>query len=144
MKSLPFNQSLLYFFIFLCLGCNRKSDININDLDGYWEIEKVETNNQENKVYNMNTVVDFFEINSDSTGYRKKLNVHFSGNYQTNSIQQKLNIEALKQEVFIKHISEHTNWSEKIITLNSNVLILQNKNGTTYFYKRHKKLSLIE
>ena len=58
---------ILFFFI---ISCDKQ--INLDLINGYWEIVSVSKNNEFIKEYPFSNAVDFFIIDSLNNGYRKK------------------------------------------------------------------------
>ena len=58
---------ILFFFI---ISCDKQ--INLDLINGYWEIVSVSKNNEFVKEYPFSNAVDFFIIDSLNNGYRKK------------------------------------------------------------------------
>ena len=59
---------ILFFFI---LSCNNK--VNLDYINGYWEVVSVSKNNKFFKEYPFSNAVDFFVIDSLNNGFRKKI-----------------------------------------------------------------------
>ena len=59
---------ILFFFI---ISCDKQ--INLDLINGYWEIVSVSKNNEFIKEYPFSNAVDFFIIDSLNNGYRKKI-----------------------------------------------------------------------
>ncbi|MBC8884389.1 hypothetical protein H9X57_16510 [Flavobacterium piscinae] len=63
-----------YFLLFsvALISCQEKvSPESISKINGYWEIQKVQLPDGQEKEYNINETVDYIEWNG-KTGYRKK------------------------------------------------------------------------
>ena len=132
---------LLAFIVSACISKNEPS-INTSIINGHWEIVKVETPNDKNKTYNINTFVDFFKLNTNNKGFRQKLKVDFSGNYSGNNIQENITIHKEKKDYIITYKTSLSTWTEKILKLTDKELILQHNNGINYHYKKHDKLNI--
>ncbi|BCY28555.1 hypothetical protein [Flavobacterium okayamense] len=131
-----------YFISFLLLilvSCQKnivKKDINL--INGYWEIVKVEFPNGQEKVYKFSESVDFFKLNDSLKGYRKKLVPQFDGKFLTNEVNEKISISFNEDLVMINYATEFAKWTEIIMKLNDDELILSNEQGINYIYKRKK------
>jgi len=79
-------KHLLYFsLIFIFLGCsNSVSKEDLQNLNGYWEIEKVVFPNGETKDFKVSTTIDYIETEM-SKGFRKKMQPKFDGTYTTSN-----------------------------------------------------------
>ena len=128
-----------YLFLILAFLVSCKNEITqeeISNLNGYWEIEKVELPNGETKDYKINESVDFFEINNNLKGFRKKLVPQFDGRFLTNEVNESITISFKDEITFINYSTEFASWTEEIKKLNKNELVLANEQGINYIYKR--------
>lgn len=131
-----------YFISFLLLilvSCQKnivKKDINL--INGYWEIVKVEFPNGQEKEYKFSESVDFFKLNDSLKGFRKKLVPQFDGKFLTNEVNEKISISFNEDLVMINYATEFAKWTEIIMKLNDDELILSNEQGINYIYKRKK------
>ncbi len=130
---------LLFFTFFSCI--QKTSQIELKNLSGYWEIEKVILENGTNKDYSINETIDFFEIKNDS-GFRKKVTPQFNGKYLVNNVFEKINIKVENENVFIVYKTSYSNWKEEIIELTKEKLVLKNDSNVEYHYKKSIPFSL--
>ncbi len=119
----------------ILINCNYSKKVTINSLDGFWEIDKVIAPNGEEKPYNFNPFIDFFKMETDSTGYRKKLKAAFNGAYEGNNISQKFTVSKNKETYTITYNVKNTTWTEILIEASPQKIILQNSEGINYIYK---------
>ena len=70
---------LSYSIVLLVLvGCARQiQQDDLVHLNGYWEIELVESATKKIKKYSVNTTVDYFSIDAKGNGFRKKNEIRF-------------------------------------------------------------------
>ena len=68
---------ILFFFI---ISCDKQ--INLDLINGYWEIVSVSKNNEFIKEYPFSNAVDFFIIDSLNNGYRKKIKPKINGSFE--------------------------------------------------------------
>ena len=68
----------LYLVLFLCfLACSERISVSdLNDINGYWEIQEVTFPNGKTKEYDVNMTIDYFEIDN-LQGFRKKVQPKF-------------------------------------------------------------------
>ena len=59
--------------LLLLYSCQTNRIENLEDLNGYWEIEKVIFPDGNSKEYTFSQSIDYFMLENDSTGYRKKM-----------------------------------------------------------------------
>ena len=80
-------KKIILFLVFgLFLSCKQSiSESDLQNLNGYWEIEKVELPDGDKKEYKVNETIDFFKIEANK-GFRKKVMPQLDGTYLTNDI----------------------------------------------------------
>ena len=75
----------IFLLLLLLLCCKKTSENTIKHIQGYWEIESVYKNGKLIKKFNVNQNVDYFQIYSDFSGFRKKLRTDLSGKFTTSN-----------------------------------------------------------
>ena len=127
----------------LLFSCNKK-EINLSNLDGYWEITKAENNKGKSKEFPYNQTVDYFVL-KDSTGFRKKLKPLYNGKYKgSKDIENFMVITKDDASITLKYSTNYDSWEEEILSLTSEELVLQNKNGIIYTYAPYTGFKKIE
>ena len=133
------------FFLFVLstvLSCKQKiEDADISNLNGYWEIGKVELPDGDKKEYKVNETIDFFKIEANK-GFRKKVMPQLDGTYLTNDIQEDVNIVVKDGDATIQYKTNYASWNEEIIELTKDKLVVKNKQDLEYHYKRPVKFSV--
>ena len=135
MKYLPIITLLIF------ISC--KKEISINDtqkLNGYWDITKVVDKNNKVTEYKVNNTIDYYFVDKNNKGFRKKATLDFSGKYKTNNIKDFISIEKKDEDIVIKTNATLNNWEDTIIKITSKELVLKNKSGTFFYYKKHQKI----
>ena len=125
--------ALAFGFLVSCQKEVKETDIQ--NLSGYWEIEKVILPDGEDKEYKANETYDFFEL-KHKTGTRKKGMQQFDGTFLTNDVSENFTIEFKDGKCYINYKTDFANWKEEILLLNKERLIVKNKNDLEYHYKR--------
>lgn len=129
-----------YFISFLLLilvSCQKniiKKDIN--QINGYWEIEKVELPDGSSKQYKINESIDYFKINDRLKGFRKKVILQLDGNLLTNDVKENVEVITANDLLFLDYSTDYAQWKEEVLELSNDKLVLRNENGISYFYKR--------
>ncbi len=136
-------KKIVLFFVFgLFISCKQSiSESDLQNLNGYWEIEKVELPDGEKKEYKVNETIDYFKITSNK-GFRKKVMPQLDGTYLTNDIQDEIAIAYKDGAATIKYKTKYASWNEEIIELSKDKLVLKNKQDFEYHYKRPVKFSI--
>ena len=124
------------------LSCKQKiTDADISNLNGYWEIEKVELPDGDKKEYKVNETIDFFKIDGNK-GFRKKVMPQLDGTYLTNDIQEDIVIAVKDGDATIQYKTTYASWKEEIIELTKDKLVVKNEQDLEYHYKRPLKFSV--
>ncbi|PHS09456.1 MAG: hypothetical protein COA88_04540 [Kordia sp.] len=127
---------------FILVSCTDKvTQQDLQQLNGYWDIDKVESVDKKVTEYGANSTIDFYFVNKQNEGYRKKTTLDFSGTYKTNNIKDKIVIEDKNGAFIIKTITSLDNWEEVIISLTKEKLVLKNEKGVLFYYNKHEKFN---
>lgn len=125
--------ALTFVFLFSCQKEIKEADIQ--NLNGYWEIEKVILPDGEEKEYKANETFDFFQL-KDKSGTRKKGIQQFDGTFLTNDVSENFTVEFKDGICYINYKTDFTTWKEEIKSISKEKLIVKNKNNLEYHYKR--------
>ena len=124
------------------LSCKQKiTDADISNLNGYWEIEKVELPDGDKKEYKVNETIDFFKIEANK-GFRKKVMPQLDGTYLTNDIQEDVVVVIKDGNASLQYKTTYAYWKEEIIELTKDKLVVKNQQEIEYYYKRPAKFSV--
>ena len=133
---------LLLIVLGSVFSCKQKiTDADISNLNGYWEIEKVELPDGDKKEYKVNETIDFFKIDGNK-GFRKKVMPQLDGTYLTNDIQEDIVIAVKDGDATIQYKTTYASWKEEIIELTKDKLVVKNEQDLEYHYKRPVKFSV--
>ena len=125
---------ILFFFI---ISCDRQ--INLDLINGYWEIVSVSKNNEFVKEYPFSNAVDFFIIDSLNNGYRKKIKPKINGSFEITLHEIPISIKNSNNFYEIKYYSTGNQYVETISKLDQNRLVIKNSEGIIFSYKRFEK-----
>ena len=125
---------ILFFFI---ISCDKQ--INLDLINGYWEIVSVSKNNEFIKEYPFSNAVDFFIIDSLNNGYRKKIKPKINGSFEITLHEIPITIKNNNNSYEIKYYSAGNQYVETINKLDQNRLVIKNSEGIIFSYKRFKK-----
>ncbi|RAK24883.1 lipocalin-like protein [Flavobacterium aquaticum] len=133
---------LLLIVLLSVLSCKQNiSEADISNLNGYWEIEKVELPDGDKKEYKVNETIDFFKIEANK-GFRKKVMPQLDGTYLTNDIQEDVVVVVKDGDASIQYKTTYASWNEEIIELTKDKLVVKNEQEIEYYYKRPAKFSV--
>ncbi|WP_144892812.1 hypothetical protein [Flavobacterium tiangeerense] len=138
-------KKVVGFFVLILVFLACKQNIKTEDvalLNGYWEVKKVVFDSIEDKEYRMNEVYDYFKIVKHK-GIRKKVMPQLDGTFLVNDVEEKVAVRYEDKRVFIDYTTPYMKWSEEIIVLTNEELVLLNKDKTEYHYKRATAINLM-
>lgn len=125
--------------LFLCctfiVSCSKVEEKDIDLLNGYWEITKVEMPSGEQKEYKINESVDFFKV-ENLKGFRKKMVPQLDGTFLTNEVQENLVVEFVDGKAVAHYKTDYANWDEEIVKLSDKELVVKNQQDIQYFYTK--------
>ena len=134
------------FFLFvslLILSCkNPVSSSDLSKINGYWEIEKVDFPDGNDKEYKINEIFDYFEI-KNSKGFRTKVSPQLDGTFLTNGDSEKIEIKEIDGKFYIYYTTPFSKWKEEIIAISDEKLIIENDSKKEYSYKRAAPINII-
>ena len=136
-------KKIILFLVFgLFLSCKQSiSESDLQNLNGYWEIEKVELPDGDKKEYKVNETIDFFKI-TDKKGFRSKVMPQIDGTYLTNDLKEDVVVVLKDGDATIQYKTNYANWNEEIIELSTDKLVVKNQQDFEYHYKRPVKFSI--
>ena len=124
------------FIVLLIILYSCSGDNNIEILNGYWEIQSVKKGGTLIKKYPFSNTVDFFYI-KDPEGYRKKVTPRSDGRFMVTLHQANLNVTKENGEFILRYLNKSTTYFEKIKKIDSQQLIILDKEGYIYKYNRY-------
>ncbi|WDF62481.1 lipocalin family protein [Flavobacterium sp. KACC 22763] len=137
------NAFIVLFCSLLFVGCKQEiKPADIAKLNGYWEIEKVVFEKGEEKEYKMNETFDFFQIKNNK-GVRTKVMPQFDGTFLTTDTFENVSVRFAGEQVFLDYKTKYAKWSEKIISLSADKLVVKNPQKIEYHYKKAGPVNLL-
>lgn len=137
------NTFSILFIAFLFVACQQKiKSEDISKINGYWEVEKVVFDSKKDKEYGMNEFYDYFEVDKNK-GIRKKVRPQLDGTFVVNDAFEKVTVRFADDKVFLDYATPYTTWSEEIIALSAEKLVLLNKEKMEYHYKKATSINLL-
>jgi hypothetical protein len=126
----------------LLVGCKNKIvPEDVTKLNGYWEIEKVDLADGEDKNYKINESYDFFAMKNNE-GIRKKVMPQLDGTFIVNDSYENVLVRFDKDKVYLDYATDFAKWSEELITLTDDELVVKNAEKKEYHYKRTGPINL--
>jgi len=141
---IPLKKSILILLVLAITGCaNTLTETELNQLNGYWEIEKVRFPDGQTKEYTINETVDFIKLDS-LKGYRKKMKPTFEGTYITSDDAELFTIFKKEDTYIIQYKANDTDWTENLIAVSANSFSVRTSENVTYTYKRYEPINITE
>ncbi len=136
-------NSILFLFILLFLNsCQEdKNDIDINNINGYWEIVQAQNPYGKSVIYSINTQIDYFEV-EDSLGFRKKMKPDLNGKYTTSKALEKFECYVENDSLKLDYATPYDSWTEVILELNDSLMLVINQNKFLYTYKKFEPINI--
>ncbi|SDI05227.1 hypothetical protein SAMN04488062_12127 [Flavobacterium omnivorum] len=133
----------ILFLAFLFMGCQQKvKPEDISKINGYWEVEKVVFDSIKDKEYRMNEVYDYFELKNNK-GIRKKVMPQLNGTFVVNDTYENVTVRFADDKVFLDYSTPYMKWSEELIAVSAEELVLLNKEKVEYHYKKATPINLL-
>ncbi|MBT8265373.1 MAG: lipocalin family protein [Bacteroidia bacterium] len=130
------------FSILMCFNCAQDPEVMMDHIEGYWEISTVKQSGKVIKSYTVNLSVDYFKVNADSTGYRKKVMPNLDGSFTITDHEIPFTLKAEGKDLILYYTLDENPFSETIIEASNSVLILKNEDDFMYTYTPYKGIAL--
>ena len=139
---------ILYTIVFfLLVGCSTSvSKTELENLNGYWEIEKVTFRERRGKrTIKRNTIIDYIEL-KNLKGFRKKMQPKFDGSYTTSNDTEFFSIVETDGSFELHYKTEMSEWEERLILRISqnSFSVDQRRYPNLYDYKRFQPIKVNE
>lgn len=135
MKKLTF--ILIALFI---TSCAHNPENYIQHLDGYWEIKQVKKDNKIIKEYTISTSVDFFKVNEDMTGFRKKVAPNLNGKFIVTQHESPFELKIEDNKLNIYYTVNNIDYKETVVSASEEELIITNEEQVIYIYKPYQQI----
>ncbi len=133
---------VILILLVLLVGCNSKvAKEDLQQLNGYWEIEKVSFPNGETKDFMSSTTIDYIELDG-MKGFRKKVQPKFNGTFETSNDAELFTIVQYGEGFVLNYSGSINSWKEEIISISKDNFSVTNQDTLTYTYKRYEPLNL--
>ena len=132
------------FVSFLFISCQQKIEpSDIAKINGYWEIEKVVFDQGKDKNYTINQSYDYFQIDKNNMGFRKKVMPQLDGTFIVNDTYENVKIRFENEKVFLDYSTDYAKWTEELIAISKDKLVLKNAQNKEYHYKKAGPINII-
>ena len=137
-------RKVFYILIvaFVLSSCASNHENKIKYIEGYWEIKEVKKDSKLIKEYNISLSVDYFEVNIDLTGFRKKVSPTLNGSFIVTQDQAPFTLKIENDSLNIYYNHNNVITKETIIKASKEELIIANSQDFRYIYKPYKSISI--
>ena len=132
----------LLFILVITLGCTQTNEEKLSHISGYWEIASIENQAGQVKEFSMSQNIDFFEINKEGQGVRKKVQPNVVGEFTTSQSSENINAVYKDDLLLLEYATPMDTWQETVKKATTDELVLINKDGLIYTYRKYKPLAL--
>ena len=110
-------------------------------LNGYWEITEVTLANKQQKIYKVNSTVDYIEV-SNLKGFKKKVHPKLDGTFNASDDAEPFTIVEKEGLFIFTYKNDFSEWEEELVSLGKNSFTVVNQEDITYSYKRYEPLNI--
>ncbi len=136
------NRIVLIGYLFIFFGCSSGiSKEDLTQLNGYWEIGQVVFPDGNIKEYKVSMTVDYIQLEG-VMGFRKKVSPKFDGTYQTSDDAEAFTILEDDERFTMNYKTKFSEWSEKLVALDTDTFSVVNEEGLRYEYRRFEPISV--
>ena len=126
---------IIIFIFSQFIYCSRHQIMDIKIIEGIWEVHSVSSKDEVFYPKGNSPLVDYYSLNSDSTGVKKKLKPNFNKTFSSSYDKVKFRIVENNGFIYLNYHSNSNDWIERIEKLTENELVISN-NKFEYHYKR--------
>jgi hypothetical protein len=129
--------------VLVMTACKQKIEpTDVAQINGYWEIEKVVFKDGYEKKYGVNESFDYFRMDKNNTGIRKKVMPQLDGTFLVDNTFEKVKVRFTKDQTFLDYTTPYMKWSEEVLTLTPTELVVLNSEEKEYHYKKTGQIKL--
>ena len=138
------NLVTIVLFSFLLVGCKQQiQSTDIPNINGYWEIEKVVFDEGEDKEYSANQNYDYFQIDKNNQGIRKKVAPQLDGTFLVDDSFEKVRVRFQDDKAYLDYATPYMKYTEEIIALTAEELVVLNTQKKEYHYKKATAINIL-
>lgn len=138
------NLIKVILFSVLLVSCKHQiQSTDIPKINGYWEIEKVVFDEGEDKEYGANQNYDYFQIESNNKGIRKKVAPQLNGTFLVNDTYENVSVRFQDEKVYLDYSTPYMKYSEEVIELTTDELVITNAQKKEFHYKKATAINIL-
>ena len=96
------------------------------------------------KEYGINESYDYFQLDKDNAGFRKKVMPQLDGTFVVNDSQERVKIRFEDDKAFIDYATPYAKWSEELVAISNDELVLRNTEKKEYHYKKAEPINFLD
>lgn len=128
--------SVLLIFTLILTSCNSNTvEEKIDNLNGYWEIKRVEKEAENPREYSFNQMIDHIQIDGQQ-GVRRKVRPQLDGSFIASEDEELFSIEVQGDSINLYYETPFSSWKETLVSSSQNEIELLNQYGIRYTYQR--------
>ncbi len=135
-------KKLALLLILIIFSCTEDKSHFTENIDGYWEIKHVKLNNGYEKEYTVNETIDYIEITSDTSGFRKKMKPQFDGTFKTSNNSENFTFKIENNSFNLHYKTPYYSWKETILEISKDEMKVINQSKDVYLYKRYTPINV--
>ncbi len=138
------NLVKVVLFSFLFVSCKQQiQTADISKINGYWEIEKVVFDQGEDKEYGANQNYDYFQIDTNNQGIRKKVAPQLDGTFLVDDTYEKVRVRFQDDKAYLDYATPYMKYTEEIVALTADELVVLNAQKKEYHYKKATAINIL-
>lgn len=138
------NLIKVILFSVLLVSCKQQiQSTDIPKINGYWEIEKVVFDKGEDKEYAANQNYDYFQIDKNNQGIRKKVAPQLDGTFLVDNSFEKVSVRFQNDKAYLDYATPYMKYTEEIIALTADELVVLNAQKKEYHYKKATAINIL-
>src|SRR5690606_27001257 len=118
---------ILVLFTLIFISCTSVNETDLQHLNGYWEIEKVVMKNGKEVDFKMNTINDYYEIESENKGFYKKVTPQADGTFLTDDFQEEVEVVTKGNDFYLQFFTQFDTVEVRLEKLTDKQLIYENQ-----------------
>ena len=135
-------RSIAIAIILLLIGCTSKPNEMIPFISGYWEITNVKKDNEVVMEYSYSPIIDYWQVNEDLSGFRKKVMPNLDGKLIVTQHSMKLEVKPENGNLNVYYNDNGNSYMETIVRATTTELVITNEEGLIYTYKPYQQINL--
>ena len=120
----------------ILFSCGKKVEVKeLEQLNGYWQISKVETTAGDEKEYKVNENYDYFSWKNEQ-GMHKKVRWQPTGKFLVDDLQETVKAEVKSGDLYLNFVSSFGKHKDKVVKISKDELVLEAENGNENYYTK--------